>query len=101
MDAQQYSIYTIQLILHYLNYCRIVHLDLKGAPLKIAFLERVLSSIKKWGATGILIEWEDSFPYTGVIANIGSLTDASGDGMYTVEEVKHILYCAKENELEV
>ncbi|XP_039754573.1 hexosaminidase D-like [Pararge aegeria] len=79
----------------------IVHLDLKGAPLKIAFLERVLSSIKKWGATGILIEWEDSFPYTGVIANIGSLTDASGDGMYTVEEVKHILYCAKENELEV
>ncbi|XP_052740171.1 hexosaminidase D isoform X2 [Bicyclus anynana] len=80
---------------------KIVHLDLKGAPLKLPFLEKVLFNIKKWGATGILVEWEDSFPYKGEISCIGSIADASGDGMYTVDEVKQILRCAKENELEV
>ncbi|XP_045771790.1 hexosaminidase D-like [Maniola jurtina] len=80
---------------------KIVHLDLKGAPLKLSFLEQVLKYIKKCGATGILIEWEDSFPYRGEIVDIGSNADASGDGMYSIEEVMYIFQCAKENQLEV
>lgn len=49
----------------------------------------------------MLIEWEDSFPYTGEIADIGSVRDASGEGMYAIDEVWRILQCAKENGLEV
>ncbi|XP_046959942.1 hexosaminidase D-like [Vanessa cardui] len=72
---------------------KILHLDLKGAPMKIPFLEQVLKAAYKWGCTGVLIEWEDTFPYTGDIAEIGSNGTSNGDNMYTREEVKHIIKC--------
>lgn len=34
---------------------RLVHFDLKGAPLKVSYIKRVLPLIKTMGATGILI----------------------------------------------
>lgn len=77
---------------------KVVHLDLKGAPLRIPYLEKVLIVIKSWGATGILIEWEDTFPYKGVLEEVGS---ANGkEGMYTDAEVRHILTFAKRHGLE-
>lgn len=48
----------------------IIHLDLKGAPLKFAFL---LEIIKYLGThfekvvTGILFEFEDTFPFDGYL----------------------------------
>ena len=44
---------------------RIVHLDLKGAPPSILYLKRVLGLSAKLGATGVLVEWEDMFPWSG------------------------------------
>ncbi|XP_026729051.1 hexosaminidase D-like [Trichoplusia ni] len=79
---------------------RIVHLDLKGAPLKIPYLEKVLLAAKSWGATGVLLEWEDTFPYSSNLAAIGSLSNSGGDGLYSMAEVQHILQFAKTHQLE-
>lgn len=43
---------------------------------------------KKWGATGVLIEWEDTFPFNGKLVSIGSLSSLKS---YTEEEVEAIL----------
>ncbi|KAM3960589.1 LOW QUALITY PROTEIN: hexosaminidase D [Aphomia sociella] len=80
---------------------RIVHLDLKGAPLNILYLEQLLLNAKSWGATGVLIEWEDTFPYSGELIDIGSLSNCNGDNMYSVQEVMHIIKFAEDNGLEV
>ena len=44
---------------------RIVHFDLKGAPPSIDYMKKVVTLSKKLGATGVLIEYEDMFPWTG------------------------------------
>lgn len=44
---------------------RIFHIDLKGAAPKLDYLLKLIPFIKKIGATGILIEYEDMFPFTG------------------------------------
>ncbi|XP_053607103.1 hexosaminidase D-like isoform X2 [Plodia interpunctella] len=80
---------------------RIIHLDLKGAPWKVPYLEKVLLRAKAWGATGVLFEWEDTFPYTDELVTLGSITGCGGDGMYTMDEVQHMMQFCKENGLEV
>ena len=44
---------------------RIVHVDLKGAQPKAAYFKDFFKLIKDFGATGILLEYEDVFPYKG------------------------------------
>ena len=44
---------------------RIVHFDLKGAPPSIAYMKKVVTMSTNLGATGVLIEYEDMFPWTG------------------------------------
>ncbi|XP_023324784.1 hexosaminidase D [Eurytemora carolleeae] len=61
---------------------RIVHLDFKGAPPSVSYLKQILPMVKDLGATGILWEWEDTFPFTGRLAAV------STSNHYTVEEVK-------------
>ncbi|XP_032521320.2 hexosaminidase D-like isoform X1 [Danaus plexippus] len=80
---------------------RIVHFDLKGAPPKLCYLEKIFKIIKKWGATGVLLEWEDTFPYSGELVDIGSVLGCGGDGMYSMDEVRQILQLARNCGLEV
>ncbi|WKY09601.1 hypothetical protein Q1695_002172 [Nippostrongylus brasiliensis] len=78
---------------HYRNI--IVHFDLKGAPPRINYFIDLLHFVAQIGATGILIEWEDMFPWSGKLEMVRS-TNA-----YTVAEVKRILQTAKNLNLDV
>jgi len=69
----------------YIAQQRIVHFDLKGAPPKVSYLKKILPMLKQLGATGILWEWEDTFPFTG------RLEVAAVKNHYTVSEVKELL----------
>lgn len=73
----------------------LVHLDLKGAPPKLQFLEWFIKTCAKLGATGLLIEWEDKFPYTGLLAPVVA------ENAYSLKEVQKILHIARENSLMV
>ena len=44
---------------------RMVHFDLKGAPPSMDYMKKVVRMSKQLGATGVLIEYEDMFPWTG------------------------------------
>lgn len=78
---------------------RLVHLDFKGAPIKIDYLEKVFTFFREWGATGLLIEWEDTFPYSGRLASIGS--QKSSTLAYTQGEIQRIHSLAQDNKLSV
>ncbi|QQP50186.1 Hexosaminidase Dlike [Caligus rogercresseyi] len=74
---------------------RVVHFDLKGSPPKVSYLKYVLPLIREAGATAILLEYEDMFPYWGPLKNISS------PAAYSRAELKDILKSARENNLEV
>jgi hypothetical protein len=74
---------------------RVVHLDLKGAPPKISYLKTLFPLFKSAGATSVLIEYEDMFPFSGELKNLSALN------AYTLAEVDLILGFAKASDLEV
>lgn len=87
LEPQQKELYVPKQIL--------VHLDLKGAPPKMEFLLDFLKQIKNWGATGILLEYEDMFPFEGM------LKDVSASNHYNKSDIFNILIKSKELGLEV
>ncbi|CAG9857819.1 unnamed protein product [Phyllotreta striolata] len=74
---------------------RIVHLDLKGAPPKVVYYKYLFPLLKQLGATGVLVEYEDMFPYSSELQNITALNS------YTIDDVKVINDLAKEHQLKV
>ena len=50
----------------------LVHIDMKGGPPTLDYLLQLLPMLRSWGATGILVEWEDMFPYSGIL-KVGTL----------------------------
>ncbi|XP_034938120.1 hexosaminidase D-like isoform X2 [Chelonus insularis] len=72
---------------------KIVHLDLKGAPPVMDYYRYLFKVFKDLGATGILIEYEDMFPYKG------KLKDISAENCYSKADVMTIENLAKENGL--
>ncbi|XP_035198541.1 hexosaminidase D isoform X3 [Oxyura jamaicensis] len=74
---------------------RLVHLDLKGAPPRAAYLGQVLPLLRALGATGLLLEYEDTFPYTG------PLEPLRAPHAYSHQELRELLGLAKEQGLEV
>lgn len=74
---------------------KIVHLDLKGAPPTVKYYKYLFPLLKKLGATGILIEYEDMFPFDGEIKNITALN------CYSRQEISDIQTLAEENGLVV
>ncbi|KAB0793796.1 hypothetical protein PPYR_13416 [Photinus pyralis] len=75
---------------------RLIHLDLKGAPPKLAYFEKFFPFVKELGATGLLIEWEDTFPFLQELIHIGGLSNSAQTSCapYTIEEAKQLLELA-------
>ncbi|XP_059469546.1 hexosaminidase D-like isoform X2 [Neocloeon triangulifer] len=74
---------------------RIVHLDLKGAPPRVSYLAELFPLLKKLGATGLLIEYEDMFPYSGVLADVPAFN------CYSQADIREIVKLAEKSRLEV
>lgn len=74
---------------------RLVHFDLKGAPPKIDYLQQLIPLIVQLGGTGLLIEYEDMFPYDGVLKSIAATNH------YTRAEIRSLLKVAEAYKLEV
>ncbi|KAK6042840.1 glycosyl hydrolase family 20, catalytic domain protein [Cooperia oncophora] len=73
----------------------VVHFDLKGAPPRVPYFLELLDLVARSGATGILLEWEDMFPWTGQLAI------AKNDDAYSMDEVRSILSKARSLNLDV
>ncbi|XP_051015214.1 hexosaminidase D [Acomys russatus] len=74
---------------------RFVHLDLKGAPPKVSYLSEAFPLFHALGANGLLIEYEDTFPYEGHLRLLRA------KHAYSPSEVTEILRLARLSELEV
>ncbi|XP_033756312.1 uncharacterized protein LOC117339055 [Pecten maximus] len=74
---------------------RLVHLDLKGAPPNKLYLQRLFPLFKTFGATGVILEYEDMFPYKDRFSVIAA------KNCYSEEDIKEILRYAANSELEI
>ncbi|XP_077283958.1 hexosaminidase D-like isoform X2 [Arctopsyche grandis] len=74
---------------------KLVHLDLKGAPPKLKYLTSLLKDLQKAGATGLLIEYEDMFPYEN------NLEVIRAGNAYNKIELQTFLEVAKSYDFEV
>lgn len=79
----------------YVPNMRLVHLDLKGAPPKISYFKQIFPLLKAAGANGILLEYEDTFPFWGILEPIAS------PNAYTKDDLRAILDLAKLQNFEV
>uniref|UniRef100_A0A158P872 beta-N-acetylhexosaminidase n=1 Tax=Angiostrongylus cantonensis TaxID=6313 RepID=A0A158P872_ANGCA len=66
-----------------------------GAPPRPTYFKRLLTLVKDLGADGVLIEWEDMFPYAGALSSI------KNGNAYSVDETLDILQHANSVELSV
>lgn len=76
---------------------KLVHLDLKGAPPRIDYLLKLIGVFAELGADGLLVEYEDMFPYEGEL----KVLQASAHPAYSREEVLSIQEAAKAKGMEV
>uniref|UniRef100_A0A0N5AQR0 beta-N-acetylhexosaminidase n=1 Tax=Syphacia muris TaxID=451379 RepID=A0A0N5AQR0_9BILA len=74
---------------------KIVHFDLKGAPPKVNYIIELINFFKSLGINGILLEYEDMFPYTG------DLEYLRRPDCYSESEIRQIIQIAQMNEMEV
>uniref|UniRef100_A0A0M3JZT3 beta-N-acetylhexosaminidase n=1 Tax=Anisakis simplex TaxID=6269 RepID=A0A0M3JZT3_ANISI len=74
---------------------KIVHFDLKGAPPKLEYYAELFPMLKRLNVDGVLMEYEDMFPYSGDIAILKRSI------AYTRDQIASILSMAKQNDLEV
>ncbi|XP_049786014.1 hexosaminidase D-like [Schistocerca cancellata] len=74
---------------------RLLHLDFKGAPPKVSFLKLLLPLARQLGATGVLLEWEDMFPWEGALRPLAAAN------CYSPQEVQALLRAAEASQLEV
>ncbi|XP_072549110.1 hexosaminidase D [Salminus brasiliensis] len=74
---------------------RVVHLDLKGAAPKVKYLKQIFPLLSSLGADGILLEYEDMFPYEGELKILRS------PFAYSVEDIEEIKTMANLSNLEL
>ncbi|RLV73152.1 hypothetical protein DV515_00017203 [Chloebia gouldiae] len=74
---------------------RLVHLDLKGAAPRVSYLEEVFPLLSQLGANGVLMEYEDMFPFKGELEILRS------PYAYSEEDIERIQQLAEQHKLEV
>lgn len=74
---------------------RVVHFDLKGAPPKMSALIQLLPWLAGQGATAVLLEYEDMFPFKGRLASIAAKNH------YSRKQIANLLAACRNNGLEV
>ena len=79
----------------YIPQRRLLHLDLKGAPPKIDYLIKILKMTSDLGVTGVLLEYEDMFPFHGTLSKV------SATNHYNVSEIKALLDTCNQLDLDV
>ncbi|XP_031164510.1 hexosaminidase D [Sander lucioperca] len=76
---------------------KLVHLDLKGAPPRVEYLHKLIELFSQLGVDGLLVEYEDMFPYEGGL----KLLQATAQPAYSREEVLSMQEFAKSKGMEV
>lgn len=76
---------------------KLVHLDLKGAPPRVGYLHKLIELFSQLGVDGLLVEYEDMFPYEGEL----KLLQATTQPAYSREEVLGMQELAKSKGMEV
>ncbi|XP_028989008.1 hexosaminidase D [Betta splendens] len=76
---------------------KLVHLDLKGAPPRVEYLHKLIELLSRLGLDGLLVEYEDMFPYEGEL----KLLQATAQPAYSQEEVLSMQEFAKCRGMEV
>ncbi|XP_078081607.1 hexosaminidase D-like isoform X2 [Mustelus asterias] len=68
---------------------KLVHLDLKGAPPKISYLTQIFPLLSHLGANGIILEYEDMFPYEGNLQVLRS------PNAYSAADIRELINLAR------
>uniref|UniRef100_A0A3P8UIM8 beta-N-acetylhexosaminidase n=1 Tax=Cynoglossus semilaevis TaxID=244447 RepID=A0A3P8UIM8_CYNSE len=76
---------------------KLVHLDLKGAPPRTEYLHQLIELFSRLGVDGLLVEYEDMFPYQGEL----KLLQATAQTPYSREEILNMQELAKSKGMEV
>ena len=65
----------------------LVHIDMKGGPPRLSYLLEMMALVAEWGGAGagLLLEWEDMFPWAGPLASLAR------PGHYTSEDLATLL----------
>ena len=79
----------------YIPQHRMIHLDLKGAPPRLDYIIKILKLSTAVGATGVLLEYEDMFPFSGQFASVAATNH------YNISDVRAILDACSQLKLEV
>lgn len=72
-----------------------VHFDLKGAAPKLSYFEQLFPLLRQWGAEGICMEYEDVFPFEGLVASV------KHQQAYSKADIQQINQLAEANHLDV
>lgn len=73
----------------------VIHLDLKGAPILPSAYKVLIPWLAKYGATAILMEYEDMFPWEGALAPLAAKNH------YSKNDIMNILALCKGNNIKV
>ncbi|GFO13672.1 hexosaminidase d [Plakobranchus ocellatus] len=74
---------------------RLVHLDFKGAVPNMEYLRNFIPLLETLGATGLLVEYEDMFPYSG------DLETLKATNAFSEDQLSEFLQLAKRHNMKV
>ena len=74
---------------------QLVHIDLKGAPFKLNYWEELIPFLSRIGINGLLIEYEDMFPYNDYLSEI------NGENVYDIKQIESIIRVANNFNLKI